>query len=890
MAKIPSDPKTKKRATRRKGGRSSWIPGTKALRRLAASLPLTALLVEEVRAAKRAEEEWQKSPASPEESPAAAGNPEALDAAQLPADASWAEPAASLESDSPPEPPGMAAPAVEHAAWDGLQPMVNADGAFSIAAAIESNPQPPEPAIAGHLLALDQTAQSGVDSTPPTGPESTTLPPPEVATVSMGFDPATLALLLGGAAAATGLSGGGGHSTGTSGGSGGSGGSTNPTGSGGSGGSTNPTGSGGSGGSGGSVPPPPHPGFVADGYISGATIYKVDAQGNEIKHADGSLWRTTSKSDGSFDLNALPSTGSLVATGGTDTSTGLPSTITLIAPAGSSAINPLTTLVQTFVQNNPGMTPQEAASAVATALGIPAGVDLLTFDPIKAASSGTGASAADALSVEVKAAQIANLLVTGSQALAAGGAMDVQAATSKLLSNLVSVISSEPAGHTSLNLADVSTITAVLGSASADVVSLIAAGNNISATSLSSLYDEQKVVQGTIATAIGAGAVDTNALQGFTSLLTASASGEKVITVHLSPGSDSGVSASDAITNIANPSIRLTLSDIASSLAAGDQVTLKLNGVQVYQGTLSSGDITQGFVDVKLDNVGADGAKSVSVVIHDAVKGDVATGLTAFNLETAAPPTPTVTGLVMNTDGSATLTGTYSGDVGLTLVVNDSPFKPVLDQGHWSVTLSKSDLGSIAGNTQSLNISLTATDLAGNQSELKTSEAIGSSPPPIPVPPPGPGSDSSSGSSDSSSGSSESSSGSSESSSGSSESSSGSSESSSGSSESSSGSSESSSGSSESSSGSSESSSGSSESSSGSSESSSGSSESSSGSSESSSGSSESSSGSSESSSGSSESSSGSSESSSGSSESSSGSSESSSGSSESSSGSRDSS
>jgi hypothetical protein len=107
-------------------------------------------------------------------------------------------------------------------------------------------------------------------------------------------------------------------------------------------------------------------GIVADGYIQGAKVYREDAAGNP---QDGKYAITDQY--GKFDLSLLPAgNGRIVAVGGIDTSTGLEFKVKLYAPAGSTVINPLTTLVQGYIESHPGTTAAAAAKAVASALAL----------------------------------------------------------------------------------------------------------------------------------------------------------------------------------------------------------------------------------------------------------------------------------------------------------------------------------------------------------------------------------------------------------------------------------------------------------------------------------------------------------------------------------------
>lgn len=110
-------------------------------------------------------------------------------------------------------------------------------------------------------------------------------------------------------------------------------------------------------------------GTVVDGYVSGASVV-CDANNNGI--LDAGEASTTTNATGDFSFS--PSCGaSIFASGGTNIDTGLPLVGLLKAPAGATMVTPLTTLVAS------GMTIEQ----VAVALGLPAGTDVTTADPMK---------------------------------------------------------------------------------------------------------------------------------------------------------------------------------------------------------------------------------------------------------------------------------------------------------------------------------------------------------------------------------------------------------------------------------------------------------------------------------------------------------------------------
>jgi len=196
-------------------------------------------------------------------------------------------------------------------------------------------------------------------------------------------------------------------------------------------------------------------GVVADGYLAGATIF-ADVNRNRTFDA-GELFTTTDASGNfSFDFGSLTAT--LVSVGGTDVSTGLPFAGSLTAPAGSTVINPLTTVVTAVIEASLGSAPPADAAAlasvvatatskVAAGLGLSTTVNLTTFDPLAPTADQTVA-----LAVQKVAAAIANVMVVANTVGADAGAV---------VRNLASAVTAAPDGAT-VNLADTSVLTQVL--------------------------------------------------------------------------------------------------------------------------------------------------------------------------------------------------------------------------------------------------------------------------------------------------------------------------------------------------------------------------------------------------------------------------------------------
>lgn len=187
-------------------------------------------------------------------------------------------------------------------------------------------------------------------------------------------------------------------------------------------------------------------GIVADGYISGAKIY-IDANGDSIAQ-DSEFTGVTTNADGTFFLpNTLPN-GVIIAVGGINIDTGLKQLIPLKAPAGSTTINPLTTVLVGYINQYPGTSIEEASTAIAASLGfvIPDGLDLGSYNPL----AGMNEQRLDAQKV---AAQIATLLNTG--------AGDDAFLADDLISELVANLGA-PQNITPFNLSDSNAISNVL--------------------------------------------------------------------------------------------------------------------------------------------------------------------------------------------------------------------------------------------------------------------------------------------------------------------------------------------------------------------------------------------------------------------------------------------
>jgi hypothetical protein len=148
---------------------------------------------------------------------------------------------------------------------------------------------------------------------------------------------------------------------------------------------------------------------VVDGYVAGATVF-VDTNGDG-RLSDGEYF-TSTNANGNFLLPGDGEAGAVVTFGGVDLFTGKEFQGTLSAVAGATVLNPFTTLVHTLASAGYSASMAQAVSAVQTGLGLPAGINLLTYDAVAVLAKSTSSVSAktQALFVQSVSLQLANVL------------------------------------------------------------------------------------------------------------------------------------------------------------------------------------------------------------------------------------------------------------------------------------------------------------------------------------------------------------------------------------------------------------------------------------------------------------------------------------------------
>ena len=156
-------------------------------------------------------------------------------------------------------------------------------------------------------------------------------------------------------------------------------------------------------------------GVVADGYISGATVF-IDLNNNGEFDIESEPFAITDD-NGNYQLSSIKSDAPILAFGGTDISTNTVFNATLSAPNGSSVINPLTTVIEKMVSSGKVENYEEANKKLVEAIGIETDdgdqIDLTQFDPLQVPANDNASEEEieEAVTAAQAAIQIGTLLV-----------------------------------------------------------------------------------------------------------------------------------------------------------------------------------------------------------------------------------------------------------------------------------------------------------------------------------------------------------------------------------------------------------------------------------------------------------------------------------------------
>jgi len=223
-------------------------------------------------------------------------------------------------------------------------------------------------------------------------------------------------------------------------------------------------------------------GTAINGYLGGSTVFLDYNLNGEFDEDEPS---GLSKNNGEFeieiseedflahDLNSNgmidPNEGMIVVLGGSDFSSKVPLGISYRAPASYSVITAVSTLVAEFAES--GVSLVEAESLVSNYLGLPPGLDIKSYEPLREVFS----DGEKAKRFILRSTQLANLLNEGSRFLemASGAKMDRVGAAQKIITAIKDMIlkrDDEPSSRRSisvdtLDLMDSSLLLEVINSA-----------------------------------------------------------------------------------------------------------------------------------------------------------------------------------------------------------------------------------------------------------------------------------------------------------------------------------------------------------------------------------------------------------------------------------------
>ena len=410
-------------------------------------------------------------------------------------------------------------------------------------------------------------------------------------------------------------------------------------------------------------------GVAADGYVRGASVY-IDKNNNGVADPATDYFVGTTDASGNFFIPSGAPSGTVIVFGGINIDTGVANTTVLKAPAGSTTVNPLTTLVQAVVQASGGTTTAAAAaSTVAASLGLTAGLagqSLLNYDPI---SSGN-------VVAQKAAAQIATIAAMAETSTAGAGAT--------VLSNLATVVNN--AGSTPVVLADASTISSVLPAA----------------------VQANAAVQSAIADA-------SSAIDNAASLAAISTAQSQALDT-IAPTAPTSLSVA-ATTKYTTPSVQVNFNTTATNgtaASAGDTITLRENGVQAGTAvTLTAADIAAGYKLVDASTL-SEGSHTLSAVLIDQA-GNVSSAATGVvvNIDTQAPAAPA---FALGTDSGTSSSDriTNVGTVNVTSLESGASWQYSTNSGTSFSAGTGTSFTLAAGNYAASVIQVKQTDAAGN--------------------------------------------------------------------------------------------------------------------------------------------------------------------------------
>jgi Ca2+-binding RTX toxin-like protein len=514
-------------------------------------------------------------------------------------------------------------------------------------------------------------------------------------------------------------------------------------------------------------------GVVADGYIKGATVTMTFVEMVDGVATTRTVTRLTD-AHGKFDFGDQAGFGDLVQTGGIDISTGAAVNGSFRAVAGSSVINPLTTLVQALTADGKHSA-ADAEALVKARLGIDASVELRSFDPIAALGQpGTGAAAqAIALKVQAVMAQVNTAMgqigavlhgsgVTGSDAGAnaavkalaaaietAAGAIDLASASAaaQLLKAAGAVAGASAAQATAIAAiaADAGAAIGNLNHAIADAASATGGTAQSHLVAIASVQVAAEVIESGMAS----GAQSGN-LGGSAAATGAAALAAAIETAAGQVGDVNGDGKGDAVLPPAPPPAPEPEPEpepvpvFALTIAAGNDAWL--NRAEATSAAALTATVTSSVLSsVKISGLKASDNSALEVTatlnaghyvfdataFKDGTLAVVATDTygqtrsSSLTLDTAAPAVAVTSAASANVI-TPVVSGTAESGATVTAIIAGATFVTTATNGVWSVdTATASHTGQLAIIADAGNsISVTAVDVAGNHSAAAATQTL----------------------------------------------------------------------------------------------------------------------------------------------------------------------
>lgn len=371
-------------------------------------------------------------------------------------------------------------------------------------------------------------------------------------------------------------------------------------------------------------------GKIIDGYVAGATV-TLDTNDNRICEATEP--KSPSDTAGNFSFDTALGSHMVCSVGGTDLSTGNAFVGELKAPAGATAVTPLTNLIVASIPAGTALTAANVAAAqttIVTQLGLTAGTNLLTADPVALANAGSPALLQTTTAVQQLVQQTTAALstATGTTATTATTNAIFQSVANAVAAQLAVVVAPvNLASATSANTFTSSVVTASVTSLQTTPVA------GVTATALNAA-NTAAVISSSVATTVQSIASAPSVAAINTASTTAVTTGQAEIQKTVTANAATTTSTTAGMTNVvpvAGTSVNGTAT-VANAATATGGIT---NAAMTF-GALVGAPVTTGPV-------------SVSFAVTSTVAGDARTfngtisGLTVANtagvLSFAAPTT-----------------------------------------------------------------------------------------------------------------------------------------------------------------------------------------------------------------------------------------------------------